>query len=258
MSNICFVRKGHLGDVLMTEPVARHFKGMYEHLYLASDYPQAKHLIGGTYTGFIPYDSVESCGVPFDRIIWLEYELYPEMPYIPAYARSAGIVLDDYSPAVETGWPRMEPGEYVLLACETSHWARSIRDWGKPKYRELKEMLEQQCGIKAILLESHYGFTEMLSLIRHCRLFIGNDSGPGIIAQCFKKPSLILFGGTDPGTVLFSSTAHAFFHKGLDCIGCKQISRHTEICCASPFCMTDLSASSVLDAAKELLEKLPA
>lgn len=253
MTRICLKRWGNLGDVLMTEPVGRYFRGLYDEVYLATNYPQARYLLGDTYDAFIPYDDDGS--LHFDRVIKLKYEYHPHLPYLHALHLSAGLTPGNNLPRVKSDWPKTVPGSYVLLAPDTSDWAKPVRTWPRQNFDLLKESLETSLGIKTVLLESHHSFTDMLSLIAHCRLFIGNDSGPGIIAQCFGRPSLVIFGGTDPQKVLFHPKAKALFHSGYDCIGCKQRSRHTDIICASPLCLTELSVETVLEAAGQLLRE---
>jgi len=253
MKNLCLIRRGHLGDVLLTEPVARHFRRQYDQVFLATNYPQVQLLLHATYSGFIPYTELESCTIPFDQVIHLEYEPYPHLSYIEGYACAAGITLENAFPLVHRDWPDIIGEPYLLLAPGTSRWMQAMRNWGDDNFESLRQRLEAHSGLRAVVLNERYGFTEMLSLIRHCRLFIGNDSGPGIIAQCFGTPALIIFGGTDPDKVLFSPAATALYHPLYDCIGCKQRSRHTEIACASPLCLTELGVDTVFGSAMERL-----
>lgn len=253
MKNLCLIRRGHLGDVLLTEPIARYFRSRYDQVFLATNYLQAQALLQATYSGFIPYPELERCNIPFHRTIHLEYEPYPHLSYMEGYACAAGITLEKAFPLVHTDWPDIIGEPYLLLAPGTSRWMQSVRHWGDDHFESLRQRLEAHSGLRVIVLEERYGFTDMLSLIRHCRLFIGNDSGPGIIAQCFNKPALVIFGGTDPGKVLFSPAATALYHPLYDCIGCKQRSRHTEIVCASPLCLTELGVDRVFGPAMEYL-----
>lgn len=244
MKNICLIRTGHIGDVILTEPIARHFKSKFDNVYLATDYIQAKFLLGNTYTDFIKYDELESCGIEFETKITLVYELTPKLSYIEGFANSANIILTDKIPIINSEWENIIESEYILLAPNTSGWITSMRNWGEHKFNELKRKIEDNFKIQVVLLENRYSFTEMLSLIRHCKIFIGNDSAPGIIAQCFNKKSFVIFGATHPKYVLFNENATTILGK-IACIGCKHISRHTEIQCASPLCITNLSVNQV-------------
>lgn len=244
MRNICLIRKGHLGDVIMTEPVARHFKSKFDNVYLATDYIQSKFILNRTYTDFIKIDDLECCGIEFETKITLTYELTPNLNYIEGFASSAGIILNDKNPIINTEWENMIHGEYILLAPNTSNWVISMRNWGEQNFKKLKERIENDFNIQVLILEDKYSFFEMLSLIRHCKILIGNDSAPGIIAQCFNIKSFIIFGATHPRYVIFNKDTTAI-HRRIICIGCKHLSRHTQIQCASPFCLTELEVDSV-------------
>jgi hypothetical protein len=246
-----------LGDVLLTEPLGRYFRAHYDQVFLATGYPHARHLIGHAFTGFLPYTILPYCTSSFDGgIIDLEYERYPELNYIDGYARAANITLDDRTPVVNRDWPVMKKGDYVLLAPGTSPWMELQRNWGYDNFNRLKEKISMEWGLPVVVLDPSYNFTEMLSLIRHCRLFVGSDSGPGIIAQCFQKESIILFGCTNPRTVLFSPKARPVFHEEMYCIGCKPRSNYAEIICGSPVCLTGLEMDVVFRAVSDYLQEI--
>ncbi|WP_350284126.1 glycosyltransferase family 9 protein [Geobacter sulfurreducens] len=109
--------------------------------------------------------------------------------------------------------------------------------------------------MRAIFLEPRHSFVEMLSLVEHCSLFIGNDSGPGILAQAYHRPALILFGATDPDKVLFASEARPIW-VDVGCNGCRQWSRNSLFECNTPWCMDRIEPDLVLMASASLLNEL--
>jgi ADP-heptose:LPS heptosyltransferase len=255
MSSICLIRSGHLGDVIMTEPIGRFFQSQFDEVYLATDFIQAKLLIGDSYTDFIKFNELESCTIKFDRQIILNYELSPQSNYIEGYANSANIILEDNIPKVKADWQNILNEDYVLIAPHTSHWVYSMRNWGEENFMNLKSRIEREYNIRVVNLNKEYSFTEMLSLIRHCKMLIGNDSAPGIIAQCFNVKSAIIFGATHPKHVFFNKNAIAIF-RDIDCIGCRHISRHTEIECGSPFCLSKLTVENVISSISPMLKTI--
>lgn len=255
MSSICLIRSGHLGDVIMTEPIGRFFRTRYDKVYLATDFLQAKLLIGDSYTDFIKFGELESCHIEFDKQIILNYELSPNLNYIEGYAKSADIVLEDKIPKVNNKWENIISGDYVLIAPNTSHWVYAMRNWHKENFKHLKEKIEKEHHIRVVVLEKNFSFTQMLSLIRNCKMLIGNDSAPGIIAQCFNVESTIIFGATHPKNVFFNPNAKAIFRE-IDCIGCRHVSRHTEIECASPLCLSELTVDSVFNSISSTLKTI--
>jgi ADP-heptose:LPS heptosyltransferase len=122
-----------------------------------------------------------------------------------------------------------------------------MRTWSHDKFRLLATQVERTFGLSTVLLEKSYTFMEMLSLIEHSALFIGNDSGPGVIAQAYGRPAFILFGATDHSKVLFSSRAHAVY-ADVGCNGCKQWHRNSLIECNSPQCLEQISVEHILAA----------
>lgn len=255
MNRICLIRSGHLGDVIMTEPIGRYFHSQYDEVYLATDFIQAKLLIGDSYTDFIKFSELESCSMEFDRKIILNYELSPNSNYIEGYANSANIILSDKIPKVKSDWQNILEDDYVLIAPHTSYWVYAMRNWGEEKFMQLKNRIECEHKIRVVILSKEYSFTDMLSLIRHCKMLIGNDSAPGIIAQCFNIKSAIIFGATHPKYVFFNQNAKSIF-RNIDCIGCRHISRHTEIECGSPFCLSELTVETVFDSISPTLKTI--
>lgn len=253
MSSICLVRSGHLGDVIMTEPIGRFFRTQYDKVYLATNFTDAKLLIGDSYSDFIKFNELESCPIEFDKQIILNYELSPNLNYIEGYAKSADIVLEHKLPRVNNNWKDIIGADYVLIAPHTSHWVNAMRNWGTENFKHLKEKIEKEFDIRVIVLENRFSFTEMLSLIRHCKILIGNDSAPGIIAQCFNKKSFVIFGATNPNNVLFNENTTGIF-SDIDCIGCKHIARHTKIQCASPLCLSELHPDFVYNIVAKALK----
>ncbi len=246
MNKICLIRSGHLGDVIMTEPIGRFFNSQYDEVYLATDFIQAKLLIGNSFTDFIKFSELENCNIKFDKKIILNYELSPNSDYIEGYANSANVILDDKIPKVNSDWKNIIEEDYVLIAPYTSHWVSAMRNWGERNFIHLKNRIEEEYKIRVVVLNKKYSFTEMLSLIRHCKMLIGNDSAPGIIAQCFNINSAIIFGATHPKLVFFNQNSKGIF-SDIDCIGCRHISRHTEIECGSPICLSELTIETVFN-----------
>ena len=61
----------------MTEPIGRFFHSQYDEVYLATDFIQAKLLIGDSYTEFIKFSELESCSIKFDKKI-MNYKIWFE------------------------------------------------------------------------------------------------------------------------------------------------------------------------------------
>jgi ADP-heptose:LPS heptosyltransferase len=121
-----------------------------------------------------------------------------------------------------------------------------MREWSLRCFNELAGRLSALSGISVVKLDSATTFDEMLSLIEHCAFLVGNDSGPAILAQCFGRPTYVIFGATDPKLILLRDDAIGIW-KDVGCNGCKHFARHTDIECASPLCLEHLTVDDVLD-----------
>ncbi|HWY63419.1 MAG TPA: glycosyltransferase family 9 protein [Rhizomicrobium sp.] len=244
MSTLHVVRKGHIGDVIITEPVVRVLKRQFNRALLYTHYIEAGRLLE-IYDDVLPYDlKPAEVTRPGDAIFNPLYEVFPGANHLDGYARAAGVTLEDRLPRVKSGWPRIGSGRYGLIAPETSNWMRDMRQWPLERFTELKSRLQAALGFAFVLLGPSHSFCDMLSLIEHCDLFVGNDSAPAILAQSWRRPAFVICGSTRAMRVLLDPSAVGIEHE-VGCNGCKDFARHTDIGCASPICLTELTVDKV-------------
>ncbi len=253
VKNLCIIRRGHLGDVIMTEPIARELKKYAQNVYLATEQIKAGLLVSDTFKDVFHYKSLHEVGVDFDVKVKLVYENSSnQLSYIEGFAESVDVKLGDKFPKIKHDWSRVLDQEYVLIAPNTSSWLEKERNWGLENYLNLKKEIEKFSNIKVVVLDDSYSFGEMLSLIRHCKIFIGNDSGPGIIAQCFNKKSFIIFGVTEPKYVNISSEMTPIYNMNAHG-GCAHETRQEEMDCRSRDCMKEFDVDFVFSIIKSSL-----
>jgi hypothetical protein len=246
------IRKGHMGDVILTEPVARALRARYDHIVLFTEYVKAGRLLEG-YDEVCAYSDLPAAQVSKNiHQLVLAYETYTDLHYLDGFAACAGVTLPDRMPRLAGGDHRLVKEDYCLIAPHTSDWFREMREWPLSRFLKLGTALEKDTRLRVVVLDDKYSFDEMLSLIKHCSLFVGNDSGPGIIAQCYDRPSVILFGATKARLVLFSRMAVGVT-EDVGCNGCRHYTRYTSIGCASPLCLDNLSVETVINVAKKHL-----
>lgn len=93
--------------------------------------------------------------------------------------------------------------------------------------------------------------TRLISLLRRCRVFIGNSSGPLHIAAALSLPSVAIFGPThpldNPSAWAPWGNRHIIVRSDPGCIRCHPTD------CASYACMNDLEPGTVIAAAVSLL-----
>lgn len=165
-----------------------------------------------------------------------------------------GEVIVKDIPILKNDWKNIVEGEYILLAPFASAWEEKKRSWEYKKFVELSNLLENQWDTKCVILKKyHYSFSEMISLIKHCRFFIGNDSGPAIIAQSFKKKAFIIFGGTRPDYIHMSKHTVPIYDRNRHKL-CKHNSKKEELDCCEEFCMERISVDKVFDQIRLMYE----
>src|SRR3989338_5707213 len=200
IKTVCLVRDRNLGDVVMTEPIAKFLSKYVDKVYLATDIDEAD-LIFNTYDNVYQYKNINSIKINCDAKIKLIYELSDnKKSCIQGYMDSIGFseIANNDLPKINQEWENIINEEYILLAPFTSSWEEQKRNWGYKKYKRLQSLLEDKFMVKCVILENEYSFQEMMSLIRHCKFFVGNDSGPAVIAQSLFKKSFNIFGATSP------------------------------------------------------------
>jgi ADP-heptose:LPS heptosyltransferase len=250
---ICLVRKGHMGDVILTEPIAASLTAVGFTVALCTEYLNVGHLLEN-YAAVHPYtDFLDDKLGSYDKVHELRYELHPYSHYLDAYADDVGINLKRRVPHFRVNFTPLIPGRYGIIAPHTSNWMQHMRTWPIERYMEIAQLLPKRCGFSWRLLQPSDTFDEMMSLVANAAFFIGNDSGPAVIAQSFSVPSLVLFGATKSEQVLFGTNAHGITFP-IGCNGCRHITRHTDIGCTVPLCIDGISVETVLSEVDGLLD----
>ena len=247
ITSLCLVRSGNLGDVIMTEPVAKYLSKYVDKIYLATDVPNFNSL-NKTYAQVVRFSEAFSEN-KFDGVIRLVHEFSNNSKtYIQGYMESVGfgeVSINDL-PQIKDEYPKILKEKYILLAPHTSEWEIKKRNWGYQNFSDLAKLIESNFKIKTVMLENSHSFGEMLSLIRHCEVFVGNDSAPAIIAQSLNIKSFIIFGATHPKYLSLSQNAIPIFDKSRHTLCCHE-TRQEEIDCCEPFCMDKLRVNKVFE-----------
>jgi len=104
-------------------------------------------------------------------------------------------------------------------------------------------------GVKALNLAGRLAFGDLCAVLKRCRLYIANDTGPMHIAAVLNTPLIALFGPGyvdryDPRNI---SSKAVVFHNKERCSPCNKT------VCGSMKCMGSISAEEVALAAESLL-----
>lgn len=109
----------------------------------------------------------------------------------------------------------------------------------------------QKAAPKAINAVGRFKLTETAVLLKNCKLYLGNDSGPLHLAAAMRTPTLGLFGPTAPGQFYpYFPPFHTFIYKDLSCSPCykfggslwQQIPR-----CSKAYCMEAITPEEVIE-----------
>ena len=248
IKSVCLIRSGYLGDVIMTEPIARFLSKYVNKIYLATKIENPE-LIFDTYDKIYKHSQVNSGEIDCDIMIKMVYEISDnQKTYIQGYMESIGfgeIKVKDI-PILNSDWDNLIEGEYILVAPFTSSWEEKKRNWGYKKFTELSNLLEAEYNTKCVVLKKYYSFSEMMSLIKYCKFFVGNDSGPAIIAQSFRKKAFIIFGATRPDYIHMSEYTTPIYDRNRHKL-CRHNSRKEELDCCEEFCMERINVDKVFN-----------
>lgn len=246
IKSVCLVREGHLGDLLMTEPIVRFLSKYLDRVCLATRNKNIRKLID-VYDDIYEYENINNIDTECDLKIKLVYELSDNTKtYIQGFMESIGfgdVKLNDI-PQIKNDWPPILKDKYILISPFTSDWEQKKRSWGYNNFVELSKRLENHFNIKTVILDETYNFENMVSLIKNCEFMVGNDSGPSIIAQSFNKKSFIIYGATHPKYLHLSKNVVSIYDDNRHLL-CSHSTREEEICCCEKFCMDKIKVVDV-------------
>jgi heptosyltransferase-2 len=122
--------------------------------------------------------------------------------------------------------------------------------FGAAGERQIAEQIAQDMKSVPVILAGETTLGQLMGLIKECRLFITNDSGPMHLAAALDVPQLAIFGSTSEiATGPLSSQAEVIKHP-VDCNPC-----FLRECPIDFRCMNLISVERVLSAAERKLRE---
>lgn len=100
-----------------------------------------------------------------------------------------------------------------------------------------------------VILSGKTSIGVLKAVIKRCRLFLTNDTGPMHIASAFAVPVVAIFGSTDHTTTAPFSSGHVVVRTPVDCSPCL-----LRECPIDHRCMTEVTVAQVVEASKQALE----
>ena len=166
----------------------------------------------------------------------------------------AGTVVGINPGATYGAAKRWSTERYARLAdCLVESRNAKVLIFGGPGEERLGEAISAQMKNKARVLSGRLTVRELMATIRHCDLFITNDSGPMHIAAAFGVPLVAIFGPTDPETTSPLGDQFApgglLLRKPVECSPCL-----LRECPIDHRCMTRITVEEVFEAAERQLK----
>lgn len=215
-------RHGARGDVLLLTPAlaALHAKWPQTTFSVATDHPEM--LTGLPYIDARTKHPKQAWDIQFD--LDLCYETRPDRHICDAFADALDVRLTAHTPRVvvsdfDLAWAEraLRGQSTVLVHPGPTTWPG--KNWPLERWKQLTTHL-QRLGFRVVTVgasdtpalgdDSFAGQTtpqQLAALARHAKLFIGLDSMPQHVVASQSTPSIILFGATNPLTILSNPNA---------------------------------------------------
>ena len=171
---------------------------------------------------------------------------------------SSSIVLVNVNASellLERRWPAERWIEYFEAITTISHEVQFLligsaedKQYVADIYHKLSESAKN--AVKDISGKLKIG--ELLALIERCLLLVTNDSGPLHFAAALGKPTISIWGPSDPGHYEPLQGRNIIIYKAVYCSPCLY---HTEFppCEGNNICMKGIKAESAIEATKDFL-----
>lgn len=262
------LRNVGFGDILWSEPIVRHFLQLGHrvdvhtvHPCVYANYPSRR----------LDINRIENIFPLQEDPIALNLWHHPETHILDGFRRTAGV------PDMPLSYPQLHLSreekkrsirhEYVILHLDKYDCSRNFRNIYGVDWKEVVAFLRSQHldPIQISKRGTHLvtkwittkDFREVMSLVHHCKAFIGLDSGPSHIAASMRIPSVIFFGSVNPfhrhidnHRKVFLQTSCEFahcYHKSVPPPACRLLERKKH----PPCCVYE--TKQVIEAIQQIL-----
>jgi ADP-heptose:LPS heptosyltransferase len=139
--------------------------------------------------------------VPGTPRLWLTHdELALAQPFFIAHqvdpSRFPVVVVHPGSGSIAKRWP-VENFATLIETLETQRWARTVVVTGYAE-EEIEAQLRSLISTVNLLVAANWPLLSTMALIGQATVFIGHDSGLTHLAAALGRPTVALFGPTDP------------------------------------------------------------
>jgi heptosyltransferase-2 len=129
----------------------------------------------------------------------------------------------------------------------------TVAVFGGASERELGASIAREIGANARSFSGKTNLLELSALIDRCGLFVTNDTGPMHVAAALDRPTVAVFGSTDPITTRPFGSNHIVVKHDIECAPCLK-----RVCPLKHHkCMEMISVNEVYDACQRMLKRKP-
>jgi heptosyltransferase-2 len=119
---------------------------------------------------------------------------------------------------------------------------------GSKAETQVSEEVKQQMHNRCTMLTGKTNLEELVALLSIVDMLVTNDTGPAHIASALNRPTLVIFGPTNPLTTSPFSDTGAIVREPPDCAPCM-----LRDCPIDHRCMTAISPEQVYDRVRSML-----
>ncbi len=139
---------------------------------------------------------------------------------------------------------------YARLAdCLINEATAEVAFIGAKEEAEVTRSIVAQMQAQPIILTGHTTLAESIAVLSLCDVMISNDTGPAHIAAALHRPTLVIFGPTNPLTTAPFSSVAEVIREPPACAPCM-----LRDCPIDHRCMTRISVERVFNRAVEILD----
>jgi lipopolysaccharide heptosyltransferase II len=169
----------------------------------------------------------------------------------------ADVVIGIHGGAVNGAAKRWPPSHWAALAdAMIGHHGFKVILTGSASEQCIGEAIVSRMRHQPIMLIGETSVDELLAVLARCDLVISGDSGPLHLAVALGRPTVSIYGPTDPaiyGPAPGRGQPAVVIRRGLRCSPCYTLRATAECPHGQPSCMLDVTVSQVLRAALDMV-----
>ena len=171
------------------------------------------------------------------------------------------------------------PGERLAAVNVNASDMAFERRWPPERFAEVADRMVAECGVRVLMvgapeevgyvdavmdlmkqpavnMAGRTSLTELAEVLRRCRVFLSNDSGPLHLAQAMGTPVVGLFGPETPARYGPLGAPHRVFAADIPCAPCISFRNEKQVNCThDAACMKSIPAEDVWPAVRDILDR---